>query len=394
MKKKHFCVSFLFLAGLCFGATSCIGKRGGCGGDEQQDSVVQKVPVTYNIYVENSGSMAGYCNISNKSSLETLVNDYYQVLNSQDGINGVTLNFINTSIERGSDDVNSFQNSIKGKCTATYTKIDDMLNMMMDSVASDRINLLFSDYVFTTNSGNLQMASNSITSMFTKQLKDKDLAVVIYKYMVDFNGRYYPGGIPCSKPLPLYVWAFGNRENLRDLTRMPFTTNNCGVFFLQKSCDIDFEIKTGSARATDNCKKTIFVSKWEKARREDYYEFTVTANMKDILLTDEEILLTSNYNIHSSNSSKYKIEKINKKDDDKYEYVIRTDGTAPAPGEIIINYPINTPTWVELSNFEGNGIPADSTTYGVSYLINGVNKAFRDISKEKYNYFEIKLNIE
>lgn len=226
MKTKHFIVSLLLFAGLC-SVTSCIGGRGGKEETGKGDSIIQKTPITYNIYVENSGSMVGYCDISNRSSLETLVNDYYQVLNSQDEVNAVALNFINTSIERGSDDIISFQKSIKGKCTATYTKIDDMLNMMMDSVTSDRINLLFSDYVFTTNNGNLQMASNAITSMFTKQLKNKDLAVVIYKYMVDFNGKYYPGGIKCNKPLPLYVWAFGNRENLRDLTRMPFISSNC-----------------------------------------------------------------------------------------------------------------------------------------------------------------------
>ena len=393
MKTKHSIVSLLLFAGLC-SVTSCIGGRGGKDEAGKGDSVIQKTPVTYNIYVENSGSMVGYCDISNKSSLETLVNDYYQVLNSQDEVNAVALNFINTSIERGSDDIISFQKSIKGKCTATYTKIDDMLNMMMDSVTSDRINLLFSDYVFTTDNGNLQMASNAITSMFTKQLKNKDLAVVIYKYMVDFNGKYYPGGIRCNKPLPLYVWAFGNRENLRDLTRMPFISSNCGVFFLQKSCDIDFKIEAASARVTDKNKKTIYVSKWDKVRHEDYYEITLTANMKDVLLTDNEILSYSNYRIQTNNSSKYRIDKISKTDDDEYTFTIQTNGTNPSPGELTITYPITTPQWVAASNFTGTGIPADSTTYGVSYLIDGVNKAFKDVSKNKFNYFEIKLNLE
>lgn len=393
MKTKHFIVSLLLFAGLC-SVTSCIGGRGGKEETGKGDSIIQKTPITYNIYVENSGSMVGYCDISNRSSLETLVNDYYQVLNSQDEVNAVALNFINTSIERGSDDIISFQKSIKGKCTATYTKIDDMLNMMMDSVTSDRINLLFSDYVFTTNNGNLQMASNAITSMFTKQLKNKDLAVVIYKYMVDFNGKYYPGGIKCNKPLPLYVWAFGNRENLRDLTRMPFISSNCGVFFLQKSCDIDFKIEAVSARVTDKNKKTIYVSKWDKVRHEDYYEITLKANMKDVLLTDNEILSKSNYRIQTNNSSKYIIDKISKTDDDEYKFTIQTNGTNPSPGELTITYPIITPQWVAASNFTGTGIPADSTTYGVSYLIDGVNKAFKDVSKNKFNYFEIKVNLE
>lgn len=391
MKTKHFIVPLLLLAGLC-PVISCIGER---GGDVKKTKpggpIAPKTPVTYNIYVENSGSMKGYCDLNNVSSLESLVNDYYNILDSHGGI---TLNFINTTVQRSSDGINSFQKSIKGKCTAQYTKIDDMLNMMMDSVTADRINLLFSDYVFTTDGGNLQMASNAITNMFTQQLKNKDLAVVIYKYMVGFNGKYYPGGINCNKPLPLYVWAFGNRENLRELTRMPFNTKNCGVFFLQKSCDIDFKIGAGSARATDKNKKTIYVSKWDKVRYGNYYEFTLNANMKDVLLTADEILTQSNYRIQTNNSSKYKIASISQISDDEYKFIIQTDGTKPSPGELIITYPITTPQWVAASNFTGTGLPTDSTTYGVAYLINGVNKAFKNVSKNKFNYFEIKLKLE
>lgn len=389
MKK---CVSLLLLSLIIM--LTC--KTRGIGPEKGKDSVNVMPPVTYNIYIENSGSMAGYCDINNKSSLETLFNDYYQVLNSQDGVNEVVLNFINTSIERRSDDIISFQKSIKSKCTAPHTKIDDMLNMMMDSVTDDCINLLFSDYVFDTDEGNFQIASNTMTGLFTKQLKNKDFAVVMYKYMVDFNGKYYLGdtGLKCNKPLPLYVWAFGNRENLRELTRMPFITRNCGVFFLQKSCDIDFEIKAGSARVTDKNKKSIMVSRWDKVRHEDYYEFTLTANMKDVLLTDNEILTKSDYKIQTNNSSKYRIASITSKGNDEYEFTIQTSGTNPSPGELTITYPITTPEWVAASNFTGTGIPADSTTYGVSYLIDGVSRAFENASKNKFNYFEININLE
>lgn len=116
--------------------------------------------------------------------------------------------------------------------------------------------------------------------------------------------------------------------------------------------------------------------------------------MKDVLLTDNEILSKSNYRIQTNNSSKYIIDKISKTDDDEYKFTIQTNGTNPSPGELTITYPIITPQWVAASNFTGTGIPADSTTYGVSYLIDGVNKAFKDVSKNKFNYFEIKVNLE
>ncbi len=42
----------------------------------------------------------------------------------------------------------------------------------------------------------------------------------------------------------------------------------------------------------------------------------------------------------------------------------------------------------------GNGIPADSTTYGISYLINGVSKAFKDASENDNNYFTINIKLK
>lgn len=394
MKTNHFIIALSILIIFFVGVASCDSKRDKIGGDKTNTSVTQKVPVTYNIYVENSGSMAGYCNMSNQAALETVVDDYYRVLNSQNDSSDVTLNFINTSIERSSYDITRFRNSIKGKCTAQYTKIDDMLNMMMDSVRNNCVNFLFSDYVFTTNNGNLQTAANAITEMFTKQLKNKDLAVAIYKYMVDFNGKYYPGGIRCSKPLPLYVWVFGSRKNVRDVTRMPFNTQNCGMYFLQKASNVDFCLEAKSARMISSDKKTIFVSKWNEERHQDYYEIKLSANLHDILLTEDALTTTSAYKLKSSNSTVYEIFNIEKKDADNYVFRIRTVNSKPAPGILQICYPVTTPSWVDASNFNGTGIPSDSTTYGISYLINGVTKAFKDVSNNNYNYFDVKLNLE
>lgn len=92
----------LYLGILC--SISLIGTMTGC--ERQPKNVMnnnsiqeQTPPIAYNIYIENSGSMVGYCNFSDANALETLVGDYYDRLTESinDG-DTVTLNFINTSI--------------------------------------------------------------------------------------------------------------------------------------------------------------------------------------------------------------------------------------------------------------------------------------------------------
>ena len=138
----------------------------------------------------------------------------------------------------------------------------------------------------------------------------------------------------------------------------------------------------------------IDVSLWEKDRYEDYYELTFTTTLNKILLAKEDIIKSSKYKIQTNNSTKFKIVDIKDLGNDNYDFIIRTEGSKPAPGKVTITYPIVTPEWVTASNFEDIGIPADSTTYGISYLINGVSKAFENTSKKNNNYFTINIILE
>lgn len=161
---------------------------------------------------------------------------------------------------------------------------------------------------------------------------------------------------------------------------------------MQKAYDADFKLEAKSKRMIEG--NIIHVSKWDRKRNENFYEFEFTTKLDKVLLTKDDIINTSSYNVKTNNSSKYKIFNIEELGNDKYKFTIRTSGSNPAPGKITISYPITIPTWVEKSNFEGNGLPSDSTTYGVSYLINGVSKAFENTSKNNNNYFNITINLE
>ena len=372
-----------------------------CGGRERNDesngatigdSTIVSAQTSFNLFIENSGSMAGYCNISNPNALETLIGDWYDRINenSSEGDN-ITLNFVNTIIDKFKLDKNSFLRSTKSKCTATYTKIDDMLRMMMENVTDNDVNIMVSDFVFTTDNGNYLAASSQITSLFAKQLKfKKDLGVAIFKYMVDFNGKYYPGGLKCQKPLPIYVWVFGKDINVKKITNLSFNSVNCGEYYLQLSQHPSYKIVSKNKRMIKD--NSIIVSKWNPVRHKNYYEFQVIIDLSTSLLKESDIKIMDNYAIETQTASVYSIAAIESLGNNQYSYTIRT--TRPSPGSIILQYPSKTPVWVESSNYTGSGIPNDSTSLGIKYLVGGVSKAFRDASGGMLNYFDIILNLQ
>lgn len=390
MKTIKFTISILVILVILSPIFSSCGRRSKTIREPQKE--IQETKIKANIYIENSGSMKGYCNYKDTGALETLLDDYIERLNSEDKVDSTAFYLINTAPIRVNTSKEKFLRSIKSKCTAQYTKLDDMLSMMMDNIEDDSVNILVSDCVFTTPTGNLATASSSISTLFSNKLKVKNFAVAITKYIVNFNGQYYPGGLNCKKPLPLYVWVFGNKDNVQTIINLPLNSENCGTYFLQKSASPQYSIEAKNKRMISG--NDVIVNEWEKERRLDYYELPIKVRLSDLLITEEDILNKTQYEVKANNSTEYFIHDVIAMGSGDYKLILRTKKGNPSPGEIEIKYPITTPNWVEASNYEGKGIPSDNTTYGISYLINGVSKAYRDQAKNQFNYFTIKIKLK
>ncbi len=382
----------LLIISSIFGCERC--TRGGTKGtsspiNRDTDSIqFTHAPVTYNFYIENSGSMKGYFSGRGTSGLESLISQYYDRLTENDFEGDtVTLNYINTSIVSSSEDSRTYLKSAKSKCTASYTKIDDILKMSMKDVDSSKVNIVISDYCFESDFGNLEMARSQITKLFTQQINENNaLSVAIIKYMVDFDGNYFPGSIRCKQPMPIYFWIFGNACQVKKISNLQIKQNNCGVVLLQTTQTFDVDIKMKNARAI-NKEKQIIVDQWKKERNTNLYYANVIVNLSNSIICDSNLTNKDSYIVESSSSSNYKIDSIIKQGED-YTFRIQTD--KPSPGEISISFPLVLPKWVENYSFEGNGLPPDSTTYGIKDLIGGVFDAYSQKSK-KYFVFNITL---
>ena len=371
MNKVYTVANCCLLLLLCVTCCDCEGRKTKQTSSEDSSHIAQRQIV--NLYIENSGSMAGY--FTGNSRIKDIIKDYYDRIKERGSASDtITLNYINNDVERTTDNIDVYLLSTQKKCTSKFTKIDDILTKAMRQCNDSTVNIVISDYSFTSNTSSLTMASSGITRIFTEQMKDdKKLCVAIYKYMSDFNGKYYPGGINCKKPLPFYLWIFGNAEQVKNIVNSPIKSQNCGTLILQPYQELIPIIDAKKKRMVNG--NTIVVSEWDKDRNRDItkYSVTIDLDLSNVILSNEEIRNISMYQI----SEGYTIESITPKDNGSYSFVVSTG--KPSPGVISIAYlQKELPEWVEKSDYTGAGIPKDSTTYGLNSLISGVYDAYHN----------------
>jgi len=343
-----------------------------------------RTPIHYKIYLENSGSVKGY--FKGTSGAKVILTQLTDRLD-ENFIEGDTIsyNFISDKIQPYSKDRDQFLKDTYNKCNAAYSELDDNLNMVMDNIDENSVGLLISDYCFESKDGNWATAQSGITNLFTRRLNENfDLTIAILKYNVDFDGKYFPGGIKCKKTLPIYVWAFGSSESIKRIVNLK--VNNDGVLVFQAFSHLQPKVtyvsdKPAKGRCIEN--DAVVVKEW-KENRKGFYSLNFEINATPLALSEILLKDISTYNV----TERYQIEEINYKDD-ICSMVISTE--RPSPGTINIDYPYHLPQWIENSNFEGSGLPDDGTTLGFKYLVQGVFDAYNN----KYeNYFSTSITLK
>lgn len=367
-------ISAIFLSSI---VCSCCGR--GSSSHNELDSVQVPAPaITYNFYIENSGSMKGYFSSVN-NNLITIIAEYNDRIDEKKGGDDtITLNYINTRIQRVNLPIKGYLNSAKSNCTAQFTKLDDILAMAMDSLSDNHVNIVISDYCFTSNNSSLATAKSGITNLFATRLRNnRDLSIAIVKYDCDFNGTYYPGGIPCNHSLPIYVWAFGPSNQIKRITQLDVKEPH-NIMVLQPWQELQPVYKVKDKRMLEKDGNSVIVKNWKKDHHDGLYRITFDVDMSSVALDKKYILDINNYNI----SGDYIIDSIQKgtiqeSGQDMYTYTIST--THPSPSTISINLINAIPEWVEDSNFDGNGVPVKGKTFGIQPLIEGVYDAYHNM---------------
>lgn len=370
--------------------SSCGNPRS--GESKKEDSTkeietVKKEPITYNFYVENSGSVKGYFKGKTNDASNILKEFYDRIEENKGDGDTISLNYINNKIKSQKITIDKWFNQIYANCNSNYSDIDKVLEQILLTTNDNTINILLSDYCFESKFGNLDKAKSEITKIFTKGInKLTDLSIAIYKYEASFDGYYFPGKIKFNGKRPLYLWIFGPSRKVKDVTNLPITLENEAKMFLQPMEVCTTMVVTKNARMT-NKGKNIIVKHWKKDRYEkNLYKVDIRVDLSKVIISDSEIKDITKYTI---DPNKYYIENIKSEGKGQYIYTIATN-LHPFACDLVIGYTTKLPDWVITSNFENNSLPKDSTTYGIKSLIEGVNNAYRN---KNNNIFIINLNL-
>ena len=370
---------------------------------------------TYNIYLENSGSMNGY--VQSQAEFKETVGNFLTDIEINDLAKSINLNYINSKILPIGLNIPSFINSLNPKSfinaggKITSTDISKMLKSILDRTDDGCISIFISDCVFSPDKGvsaqeylvNQQL---EIKSNFAQKLNVLSYSTMILRLTARFVGTFFN----CSNlttqidaQRPYYIWIIGKHEYIKELFEKVDLRNFKGGgvrnFYClnNKKTTFSFAILNSPNFERDkaNIKYQITNAKNITAGLHmGEFQISFGINLKDALIDDEYILDCLNYTIPANYKIEVKLSPI-----PVYTHII-TMTTKNVKSQIInIKLKNELPHWVSLNNsINDTQIKMGeemNKTFGIKNLIEGVFEAYLAKKKGKTDepIFEIEISI-
>jgi hypothetical protein len=368
----------------------------GCDGSDHPDCKPQKFTtpdVTYNIYIENSGSMAGY--LGNASDFKKVLINFASDISAE--LKEPQLFFVNEHIcpfqkESKTPLVESIMGlnpvSLKNICPS---KGSSLLPQIIDSCTTGmgrKISVVVSDCIFSDKVGGPALAEALLKVFMAKKLKvEGNISTIVIKYNSRFSGLYYKestGGNPVKVNninRPYYLLIFGKKENLAALLqKIDFKSYPGfeGSYCLSANAPADIAyaaITFKNKKGAFNCAMPpclMHITEAEGAK--GTFQFSFNADFSRLGYLDDYLLDTRNYKVNDG----FSVVAVNKLKG--YDVTLKTDHLLSSHSlKLSIKYDI--PSWIIQTGNENDSNPTDSIqqqqTFGFTQLINGISKAYQ-----------------
>ena len=376
----------------------------------KSDSLIKP---SYNIYLENSGSMDGYVN--GVTSFEQNVYNYLSNIKIMDIADSLNLFYINSKPIPYGSDVADFIEKLepttfkrRGGDRGT-TDLSNVLKMVLRKTNSETVSILVSDFIFSPgkNKDAEQYLINQqigVKNIFAEHLKkNPDLAVVIYHLSSQFNGYFYDkNDIPqiYKGNRPYYIWLIGHNNHIKKLIdKCPASKfKGKGVLntfsIVKGGKTVDYAVKFGTGNfkldKSDTKRSIVNARKDNKGVGEAKLRLSVNVNFSNLLCNDSYLLDENNYRI---NDRDFKI-RIKNSPDKGYSHRINLSTSIVKPSTLNISIKSRIPMWIDSINDSiGIGINTDNKTktFGIKHLMSGLYEAFT-INGEEYTTLTININ--
>lgn len=430
---------------ICMYATCCMSGKGGNRGGEAKTNNSEQIntPQTssstiiegnatsngiiaiadhpiVNVYLENSGSMNGYVD-NGKTLFQQDVYNYLCDIHISEIASEINLHFINSQIiNKGSvieDFINKLTpNSFKtsgGKTTTT--DIADVFKQVLNRTDDNTVSIFISDCIFSPGSvtnpqAYLANQQVGIKKCFADHLTQyPNFSVLVYQLYSNFSGTYYDY---MNRPRkyngerPYYIWVMGHTANIAKLRAYIPNEKFSGSGVANMWCafnhtveDLSYSIVPKAIIGDFNKVSKNSISRIKKTNGEFAFQVLAKLDVLELMLGNDYLMDTNNYACL-----------INKYDTDEWYIDVErnTNASSPATHNIILGTTKNTlsgtlsvaircksPKWAyELTDDDDSSFTDENNrkTYGLKYMIDGIQQAFEAKSSGDYTVMDFKLN--
>lgn len=409
------------------GGSQASGLFDRCTGDSDTTKLMDPHKIQAHIYVDNSGSMDGF--VSTNSEFKDVIENLMVMLNNKCSTPKASLisdSIVDVDSTQISSDVTKFARSLAPKRMkvgkTSSTDINEMFQKVLDKTKENTVSILITDGVYSI-AGNdsrrlLTSAKNLTKNAFMQAIRrdSGDLSVLILQCQSDYNGTYYnmyDQPVPYVGKRPYYVIIAGKTDCMKSLDAAIDLT----------SSDIKGLMNTFRLSSKNTAGQMIFITAENLAYNTDrIVPLRGTWNIDNIRLTDTnqpfglvlgidkvDYYLDGSYLSDASNyeisPSSVKIKNIGSVDrsssafgdveEFKSPYFIQLDCKG-MPSFVKVSLLYKVPEWGYRCSTEDDsqGVPPENVTFGISYLLEGINEAVRDYNKINSNIFDFQIEIK
>ena len=371
------------------------------------------------VFVENSGSMDGYVapvNSQLKSDMNALVSGMSIIKNPASSaplVDTIELNYINSDILPIKSSVSHFFQNLSVASfqsrggSRISTSLEDLIDRVEQETHEGEVAILVSDMILGLASGQSaeSVSTNIETTLRRYMMKRPEWAIVVWRMLSDFQGKYYEKGrvVPLTAKRPYYIIMMGDRSQLYGLLakgqladNQPFFKNRTHQMTLEQAIPTPkYSISPNAVWGSislDRSDKYV-IKNAETGRTpsgEQALAFELKMQIPETLQDESRLLDPESYQV-TPNS--YKLSRVRQgKDGAVY---LRLESSEIVLGDIAVSLKQTMPKWIADIHAEENTdiLNPDnlSRTYGIKYILEGLQRPYES---EAASLFTLKVTLK
>lgn len=386
------------------------------------NAVPKTAAYDYHLYIENSGSLNGYLNVSGDSSFKSNVYDLIARISNLPSKRSLSLYDVNTvtipvAVHADAAQVDHYiahldaatfkARSMSRKGNQAQSDLGTIIKGLLDSSKSDEVRLLISDGIFSPGRNQdaldyLSRQKSTLHLAIGDKLGKQRFAALVLQFCSGFNGDYYYQDNSSKKgkfeDRPYYIICFGPEGGLQQILSLIRRNHFKGfrnMLFLTDQAQ--YEVHPSVINYPDyyvyDPEVPLTVRDASAGGKDGHFRLKLGADLSLLPLDDAYLQHKDNYEATNG----YRVESIRNSDRQGCTHEFTLEAGAAVPGTLSLLLKRRLPTWVAASNLDSDkGMSAEQLagkTFGIRYLLEGIYDAY-SAQDSNTHFFSIAISVK